>query len=131
MATRSTIAKENADGTITSVYCHWDGYPEGVGQTLADHYTDPAKIDQLLALGDLSVLDAEIGDSNDFDNRIDGICLFYGRDRGETGTYALPHMDIEGWKAVRLESGCEYGYLWMNGTTVWTTFKISRSDDNE
>jgi hypothetical protein len=130
MATRSTIAKENADGTITSVYCHWDGYPEGVGQTLADHYTDPAKIDQLLALGDLSVLDAEIGDSNDFDNRIDGICLFYGRDRGEEEP-PMTHATIEEWKADRSMSWCEYGYLWMNGTTVWTTFKISRSDDND
>lgn len=122
MATRSTIAKENADGTITSVYCHFDGYPAGVGQTLKDHYTDPAKIDQLLALGDLSVLDAEIGDSNDFDNRIDGICLFYGRDRGETGIYALPHMDIDGWMAVREDSGCEYGYLWKDG--MWRTFDL-------
>ena len=27
MATRSRIAKQNPDGTIKSVYCHWDGYP--------------------------------------------------------------------------------------------------------
>ena len=122
MGTRSTIAKENADGTITSIYCHWDGYPEGVGQTLADHYTDPTKIDQLLALGDLSILDAEIGDRNDFDNRIDGICLFYGRDLHHEGTYALPHMDIEGWKALREDYNCEYGYLWKDGT--WQTFDL-------
>ena len=131
MGTRSTIAKENADGTITSIYCHWDGYPEGVGQTLADHYTDPTKIDQLLALGDISILDNEIGEQHDFDNRTEGWTLAYGRDRGETGIYALPHMDVDGWKAIRRDSGCEYGYLWMNGTTVWTIFNLSRSDTNE
>ena len=129
MATRSTIAKENADGTITSVYCHWDGYPEGVGYTLADHYTDPAKIDQLLALGDLSVLDAEIGDSNDFDNRIDGICLFYGRDRGEE-VPPMTHATFEEWKAIRGDSGCEYGYLWLNGTNVWSIFDLYGVDNN-
>ena len=125
MGTRSTIAKENADGTITSIYCHWDGYPEGVGQTLADHYTDVDKIDQLLALGDLSILGAEIGDSNDFDydHRIEGVCLFYGRDRGEDEP-PMTHSSIEEWKHVRRACGCEYGYLWMNGTTVWTTFTL-------
>lgn len=122
MATRSTIAKLNPDGSLTSVYCHWDGYPDGVGATLLQHYTNPSKIDQLLALGDISVLEAEIGDSNDFENRVEGICLFYGRDRGETDVYALPHIDVDGWLATRVDSGCEYGYLW-NGT-AWETFNV-------
>ena len=29
MATRSRIAIELSDGTVKSVYCHWDGYPDG------------------------------------------------------------------------------------------------------
>ena len=124
MATRSTIAKLNPDGSLTSVYCHWDGYPDGVGATLRQHYTNPSKIDQLLALGDISVLEAEIGDSNDFENRVEGICLFYGRDRGETGIDALPHMHIEGWLAVRRDSGCEYGYLWNDARKEWETFNV-------
>lgn len=32
MATRSRIGIENQDGTVTSVYCHWDGYPENNGR---------------------------------------------------------------------------------------------------
>jgi hypothetical protein len=28
MATRSRIAIENQDGTVTSIYCHFDGYIE-------------------------------------------------------------------------------------------------------
>ena len=121
MATRSTIAKLNPDGSLTSVYCHWDGYPDGVGATLRQHYTNPSKIDQLLALGDLSVLDAEIGDSNDFENRVEGICLFYGRDRAENGIDALVHANVEEWLAFRKGSGCEYGYLWDG--SEWTTYK--------
>jgi hypothetical protein len=121
MATRSTIAKLNPDGSLTSVYCHWDGYPDGVGATLRQHYTNPSKIDQLLALGDLSVLDAEIGDSNDFENRVEGICLFYGRDRAETDVAACTHVSIEAWLVFR--SDCEYAYLWNDGREEWETFK--------
>lgn len=54
MSTRSRIAVRNGDGTFTSSYCHYDGYPEGVGSVLAGHYTDPAKVAAVLALGDLS-----------------------------------------------------------------------------
>lgn len=122
MATRSTIARTNPDGSLTSVYCHWDGYPDGVGATLRQHYTNPSKIDQLLALGDLSVLDAEIGDSNEFENRVEGICLFYGRDRGETGIDALSHMNVDGWLAARQDGGCEFGYLWIEGH--WSTYTL-------
>lgn len=32
MATCSYIGIENEDGTVDYTYCHFDGYPEGVGQ---------------------------------------------------------------------------------------------------
>ena len=53
MATRSNIGMKQADGTIKAIYCHWDGYPEGVGATLAEHYKNPAKVEALLNLGDI------------------------------------------------------------------------------
>lgn len=56
MSTRSRIAIEEDDGSIRSIYCHFDGYPEGVGAILKKHYTDPQKIEKLLELGDLSAL---------------------------------------------------------------------------
>jgi|TARA_B100002019_G_C21266715_1_gene599846 hypothetical protein len=87
MATRSAIGIQKADGSIQGVYCHWDGYPEHNGQILASHY-DREKLLQLIALGNLSTLSKEIGHEQDFDKRStqkDDWCLFYGRDRGETG----------------------------------------------
>lgn len=56
MSTRCRIGLEKADKTIKSIYCHFDGYPEGVGKTLKEHYNDPAKIEKLLELGDISSL---------------------------------------------------------------------------
>jgi len=37
MATRSNIAIENQDGTVSAIYCHFDGYIDGVGEILYEH----------------------------------------------------------------------------------------------
>ena len=56
MATRSFIAKKESDSSYTAVYCHWDGYPEGVGETLKNFYSNPQDIQKLLEGGDMSSL---------------------------------------------------------------------------
>ena len=122
MATRSTIGMVQEGGTIRSIYCHFDGYPKGVGVTLKNCYTDSATIENLLDLGDLSVLDVEIGEKQDFGARKEGWCLAYGRDRGEDEIDALVHANVEEWLGFRKGNCCEYGYLW-NGTS-WSTFEI-------
>ena len=85
MATRSYIGRENADGTITAIYCHWDGYPEHHGPILLNHYNTPEKVDSLIALGNLAILaeSTEKPDGHSFNSAIDGYCVAYGRDRGE------------------------------------------------
>ena len=124
MATRSTIGMLLEDGqTIRSVYCHWDGYPEGVGAMLKNHYTDPTKIEQLLDHGDISSLQETIGEQHPFEDSGSDETTFYGRDRGETGINALTHADEHEWIGFRRGSWCEYGYLWANGE--WHTFKIT------
>ena len=71
MATRSRIAIENQDGTVTSIYCHWDGYTEHNGKILFENY-HLTKTEQLIALGDISSLGETIEDT-----------VAYARDRGE------------------------------------------------
>jgi len=123
MATRSTIGMVQEGGTIRSVYCHFDGYPEGVGVVLKDHYNDTATIENLLDLGDLSVLDVEIGEKQDFGARKEGWCLFYGRDQGEDGVDALVHANTDEWLGFRRGSWCEWGYLWDG--KGWNIFEIT------
>ena len=127
MSTRWTIGKVQEDGmTIRSVYGHWDGYPEYAGRVLENFYTDEEKIDRLLSMGDISVLDQQIGsptERNPFDDRTEGMTTFYGRDRGEDGVSALVHANVEEWLGFRRGSWCEYGYLRVNGE--WQTFKIT------
>jgi len=88
MATRSNIGILNSDGTVNYIYCHYDGYLEHNGAILNEHYTTEGKVRALMALGDLSVLGEDIGEKQDFENRVKGTCLAYGRDRGETGVEA-------------------------------------------
>jgi len=56
MATRSNIAIANQDGTVSSIYCHHDGYIDGVGKVLQENYNTREKMEQLIALGDISSL---------------------------------------------------------------------------
>jgi len=103
MGTRSTIALEFADGTVEQIYCHWDGYLAHNGQILQAHYTDPFKLQELIAGGGISSLRPNIGEKHPFSPtfneqdpvkaaRIDaeyeaareaGWTTFYHRDRGE------------------------------------------------
>jgi hypothetical protein len=103
MGTRSTIALEYADGTVQQVYCHWDGYLSHNGKILAEHYSDPFKLRDLIDLGGISSLGKSIGKKHPFSpayNETDpvkkaaveteyeaaqeaGYTTFYTRDRGE------------------------------------------------
>ena len=52
MATRSRIGLMLEDGTIKHSYCHFDGYPNGVGHTLVENYSDIEKIEEYRRLDD-------------------------------------------------------------------------------
>ena len=56
MGTRSTIAIEFADNSVSQIYCHWDGYLDNNGKILRDNYTDPFKVRALVDLGGFSSL---------------------------------------------------------------------------
>jgi hypothetical protein len=128
MATRSKIAIKNSDGTVESIYCHWDGYPEHNGAILVGNWINEKDIRQLIEMGDLSKLNLTIGEKHDFDDDVDQDakwCKFYGRDRGETGTDKIVYPDIEKW----LCDGEQYNYLFDNGE--WRCFEGDEEIDLE
>jgi hypothetical protein len=124
MSTRSMIGQQNPDGTITAIYCHWDGYPSNNGKLLVEHYTDPTKIAGLLALGSLSALAPELGHQHPFNGPTDPAhelwCLAYGRDRGEPDTQAETHADLAAYAVAGDGSNAEYLYLFIAGQWVVT-----------
>jgi len=112
MGTRSTIGIQNEDGSVTGIYCHWDGYLSHNGRILAENYTDEAKVRELIGLGDISSLGAEIGTAHDFDNAPKGETNAYARDRGERDVDA---RTAHNWRQFVAENGQEYDYLFTPG----------------
>lgn len=114
MGTRSHVGMLQSDGTVRAIYVHWDGYVEGVGATLMNHYTDPKKIEALIALGSLSCLGEELGEKHDFDNREhDTWCKAHHRDRGEDLEIDT-HKNVDFYLCGKNDScgGGEWRYLW-------------------
>jgi len=112
MATRARIGVLNPDGSITSIYSHWNGYPEGVGKTLAESYSRQDRAKRLVAMGGVSVLEGTIEES-----------VFYHRDRDED----LQIEESPNETAFLKESerdGAEWAYLWKGGS--WSTYRLKR-----
>lgn len=123
MATRSLICKQSEDKTITGIYCHWDGYPDGVGETLKEHYVDPNKIDKLLELGSISSLAPEIGDKHSFNKPTSGWVVAYHRDRGEDFE-DCHYVDMKDLMAnARNHYGVDYVYVWSPFDNKWHHYK--------
>lgn len=130
MSTRSYIGYVTESGKVKYVYCHFDGYPSGVGSTLIKYYTDPKTIAKLISMGGISSLEAKIGRKHPFDSRNNDKpenekqTTFYHRDRGE-------ELDVyeadspEAYLADFRKPGdwCEFAYLWRDNT--WYVAEIS------
>ena len=111
MATRSTIGIRHNDGSVTKIYCHWDGYLEWNGAILQKYYNIAEKVEKLLALGNLSCLGPEIGPDDpkawdinaESDNRL---CRTY-TSRGEK------------WSQIPASQQEEYNYLFDEDEALW------------
>ncbi len=130
MGTRSFIIVECADGFRGS-YCHWDGYLEHNGRILKESYTDFMKVCELINQGDMSSLGSKINPdpatSHSFAKPQDDVCVFYGRDRGETGTEFKFDEDLEELSMVGFNMGAEFIYL-FDRNNKWNY--MTRSDDS-
>ena len=51
---------EQEDGSVKSIYCHFDGYPSHNGRILNESFKDHDKVKSLIDLGDISFLREEI-----------------------------------------------------------------------
>jgi hypothetical protein len=99
MATRSRIAIENQDGSVTSVYCHWDGHIKTNGRILNENYTTKDKVEELIALGNLSSLDETIERT-----------VAYHRDNGEYHLIQISFINVEELFEDGFSMGVEYIY---------------------
>lgn len=137
MATRSTIAMKTPEGNVRAIYCHWDGYPAHNGEMLRRYYTDPAKVKELIDLGDISSLRMEIGQKHSFDRNydepelemFDDWTMAYHRDRGEEWDRVAPktYETVGDWVS-EFDMGVEYYYL-FDGKD-WIVNEYEKKDAN-
>jgi hypothetical protein len=121
MATRSRIGLELSDGSILSIYSHWDGYPEFNGVKLVEHFNTKEKVQELIDLGDISCLWTNAGWNNE--TLPETGPLPYSS-RGED---CPPRLDAN--KYDYLANGEEYAYIFtQNGE--WVCYNRHQFEEN-
>jgi hypothetical protein len=121
MSTRGRLGIQLSDGSILSIYNHFDSYSEGLGLKLVEHFNTKEKVQELVDLGDISCIWTNLG--------------FNQETLPETGP--LPYSargedcppqvsdDLDYFLKLTNECGGEYAYVFANGewkcynTTTW------------
>jgi len=117
MSTRAAIIVKSGD-KYQGIYCHYDGYISGVGQTLQDHYQDYDKVKRLIALGFISLLGERVEPigPHDFHEKEEGTTVAYMRDRGEDGC-----EPVEGDHILEVANRIDHsGYIYIFEEGSWT-----------
>ena len=127
MSTNSTIAVQHADGSVSQVYCHWDGYVSWNGKMLIEHYNTLEKAEALVALGWISSLypSIECPEGHSFETPVKGYTVVYGRDRGTENCEPATFETLSEYFLDGMDE--EYNYLFRNGE--WEV--ISYKTDNQ
>lgn len=123
MSTRSRIGIELSNGSILSIYCHFDGYPEFNGVKLQENFNTENKVKELIDLGDISCLWTNAGWNNETLMKI-GPLPYSAR-----GEDCPPRLDTDLCEYL-LPDGCEeYHYLFRNGE--WVCYHMHQFDNSK
>jgi len=124
MATRSRIGLELKNGSVLSVYHHWDGYPEWLGRILNTHYNTRAKAAELIDGGDMSSCWSDacwetklpVGE--------------YGPEcYSQRGEDSPPRHNADLCEYLLPEDSEEFAYVFRNGE--WVCYNMNQFDDSK
>lgn len=123
MSTRSRIGILNQDGTVESVYCHQDGYPEYTGFILENFYTNEKLVRNLLSKGDLSNIATSYNwkqekEINEKGYEVLSVKTYAQRNQTLTSE---KHDDIT--EFLKFDSADEYKYLFDIEFKNWLAYK--------
>jgi hypothetical protein len=122
MATRARLGLELKNGSILSVYHHWDGYPEWLGRILNTHYNTRAKVAELIDGGDMSSAWTNCGWQNE--TRSETGPMYYS----ERGEECPPRLDADLCEYLnKNNSGEEYAYVFRSGN--WVCYNLHEFDE--
>lgn len=117
MGTPCAIGMKQTDGCVRAIRCNYDGYVGYAGAILGGWYTEPSKIEALLALGDLSELDCELD-----------TCVAYHRDRGEQLRPTRHFASVEDFQNTA-ESKMSVNYLYLYEDGKWSVYGVYQTDE--
>jgi hypothetical protein len=111
MATRSRIGVQLKDGSVLSVYCHWDGYPEWNGKKLKEHFDSYEQAAELIDGGDISSLWTD----KDWEQKEMKSRTLYYSERGESDTEPNLDNSFQAFISGVKDSWADYAYLFADG----------------
>ena len=124
MSTRGRLGIELADGSILSIYSHYDNYPEFVGLKLVEHFDTKEKVQELVDMGDISCLWTNAGWNNETLPEVGP--LPYST-RGED---CPPRLDADLCEYL-LPDGCEEYHYIFTQNNQWVCYDMHQFDNTK
>ena len=109
MSTNGRIAIKHQDGTLVSVYHHWDSYPEWLGVTLEKKFNTKESIEKLISGGDMSSCDSDTGKP----------CYY-----SERGECCPPRTSKSIKELIEINCGQEFAYVFDVTTNKWQAYEV-------
>lgn len=98
----------NSDGTVTSVYCHYDGYLGHNGKLLLQHYNDENLARGLIRLGDVYLLGSTVSNTQ-----------YYSRETKESNVSPRLHSSLHSESYKNFKQEYNYVYNVDNWYVAW------------
>lgn len=111
MSTRGRIGYQLKDGSIVSVYHHFDCYPDGLGKYLVENYTTSDDVRSLIDGGDMSTCMTDNGEPE------------YYSLRGDRNVEPQLSINETAYHTLTDDVTGEYAYTFVNGT--WTCYDVN------
>ena len=125
MATRGRIAIELKDGSVLSIYSHWDNYPEHNGRILRTHYNTREKVETLIDSGDVSCLWTD----KDWDGNEWSYCKYQALTYKMRGEDCPPRLDADLCEYLLPDGSEEYAYVFRSGE--WVCYNMHQFEDDK
>ena len=129
ISTRSRIGILKKDGSIESIYCHFDGYLEGVGEKLYNYYSNYDDIKDLIKLGDIESLKEKV--NTGLDSK-DNVTIAYHRDHGEPekNTKSMISKNLKDFNNILFDSWIGFIYLYdeKNSKWLWDNYSAEKTE---
>lgn len=109
MSTNSQIGIKYNDNCYKTIYCHFDGYPSGVGHTLLTRYNNLEAVEALIELGAISSLENTLKATTK--------SSYFVRD-GEKISIGIFSNIKDYWRHSK-ENFAEYAYLFDVAADAW------------